>query len=244
MRLGIQLYTLRELDESLTETVERLADTPFEGVQFARLHRDTARQLRPVLEEIGLGTAGAHVGLDTLENDFQSVRETYGPLSCTEMVVPSYENEAFESEAGARAAGDRLTELHDEIAGNGFDLHYHNHTFEFTDLGGETAFDAFADSTSAALEIDTGLASHAGIDPVALIERYADRLSLLHLTDSQPGSDETLHVDLGEGTVDLASCVDAAQNAAVDWIIFEHGQTDDPLASMEHAAETISAFLQ
>lgn len=243
MRLGIQLYTLRELDEPMTETVERLADTPFEGVQFARLHRNTARQLLPVLEETGLATAGAHVGLDTLENDFASIRETYGPLDCTEMVVPSYENEAFETKDGAREAGNRLTKLHERITADGFDLHYHNHTFEFTELGDETAFDAFADSTSACLEIDTGLASHAGLDPVSLIERYADRLSLLHLTDSQPGSDETLHVDLGEGTVDLASCVDAAQSAEVDWIIFEHGQTDDPLASMEHAAETIPTYL-
>lgn len=244
MRLAIQLYTLRNLDEPLTATLQRLADTPYEGVQFAGLDGATTAELADALDDAGLDVAGAHVGLEDLETDPGGTVATYDALGCDQLVVPSYEREAFESDAGAREAGRRLSSLADALDADDAGLHYHNHTFEFTPLDDGTAFDAFAAAADGVgLEIDTGLASHAGVDPVALLERYGDRVSLVHLTDSRAGEEDALHVDPGEGEVDVPACVEAAGDAGADWIIFEHGLTDDPLRSMERAAETLSPLL-
>ena len=244
MRLAVQLYTLRNLDESLPETIERLGDTPYEGVQFAGLGGASPDDLAAALDRANLDVAGAHVDLEEMEDRRERTLEAYDAVDCDQLVVPSYEREAFETREGAEAAGERLAGVTDRLEPAGVDLHYHNHTFEFTEIGEETAFDAFAAAAGGVgLEIDTGLASHAGVDPVALLERYADRVSLVHLTDSRPGSEETLHVDLGTGTVDIEACVDAAREAGAEWLIFEHGLTDHPLDSVADAAERLDQLL-
>jgi sugar phosphate isomerase/epimerase len=278
MRLAIQLYTLRDLEEPLTATIERLGDTPFEGVEFAGLGNANPRELAAALSAAGLDVAGAHVGVDELDGEYEAVRDAYGALDCEALVVPSYDPEAFETAAGAREAGRRLSALAGRVAADGFELHYHNHAFEFggTDDGsgageesgagatgdgsrGDTtgdgsrgdatgdgsAFDAFVDAASGVgIEVDTGLAHHAGIDPVDLIERYGDRVSLVHLTDSRRGTEETSHVDPGEGDVDLRACIDAAERSGAEWAIFEHGLTGEPEASLTRAAERLPPLVE
>ena len=110
MRLAVQLYTLRNLDESLPETIERLADTPYEGVQFADLGETPTDDLVPALDRAGLDVAGAHVGLDGIEEDPEGTVEDYDAIGCDQLVVPSYDREAFEAREGAEAA-ERLDQL-------------------------------------------------------------------------------------------------------------------------------------
>ena len=239
MRLGIQLYTLRNVEESLIDTIDRVGSTIFEGVEFAGLGDTDPEAVAGTLEEADLDVAAAHVGVDDLSGDVKDILTTYEILGCRDLVVPSYDREAFETRETAQEAGRTLATLADRL-GDEARLHYHNHTFEFPPLSTGTAFDAFATAaTGVGLEIDTGLANHAGVDPVSLIDRYGDRIRLVHLTDSRPGSMDTRHMDLGTGDVDLAGCVAASADADVDWLIFEHGLTDDPINSMEAAADTL-----
>lgn len=246
MQIGVQLYTLRNLDESLPETIRRVAELPFDGVQFAGFGDASPEALRDVLDETGLETAGAHVGIGEIEDDTGSVVSEYRTVGCSELVVPSYDSEAFDSADGAREAGRRVAAAGDRLADDDMGIHYHNHTFEFTSIDGATAFDAFADAaTGVGLEIDTGLANHAGVDPVDLLERYGDRVTLVHLTDSDPSQTEvdTRHMDLGTGQVDLEGCVEAARAGAAEWLLFEHGLTDDPVASVEGAADVMTELV-
>lgn len=244
-RTAIQLFTLRDVNESLATKLGRVADTNFEGVEFAGLDGEDPSDLADRLDELELDVAGAHVRIDSLEEDYDAVTECYSTLGCRRLVIPTYDGEAFTTRAGVEAAAERLSSMAADLADDGFDLYYHNHTFEFGDLGGETAFDAFVDALddSVRLELDIGLARFAGADPARLLERYADRIDLLHVTDSRTGSDNTVHVELGAGQVDLEGCVAAACDLGVDWLIYEHGRTSDPLASLAHSDSTLSAML-
>lgn len=244
MRPGLQLYTLREYGDSVVDRIERVAETSYEGVQVSGLGDDDPAAVADALDRTGLDAAGAHVGLADIEADPDGVVDTYATFGCRDLVVPAYDREAFETEATAAEAGRRLAVAADRLADLDARLHYHNHTFEFTPTDGRTAFDAFVDAADGvAVETDVGLASHGGVDPVALLERYGDRTTLVHLTDSRVESDDdedTRHVDLGEGDVDLARCVDAAADAGVEWLLFEHGLSDHPVASMEGAESVIA----
>lgn len=241
MRIGIQLYTLRDVGESLSDRIERVADTPFEGVQTAGFGEASPDDVAATLERTGLEVAGAHVGVADLEESYVDTVAAYRAIDCDQLVVSSYGTEAFETEEGARDAGRHLAELADRAADDGIDLHYHNHTYEFTDLGDETTYDVFAAAAEGVgLEIDTGLANAGGEDPVALLERYGDRVTFVHLTDSRANEWETRHSDLGEGDIDLQRCADVADDAGAEWVLFEHGLTDDPVASMEGAAAVMT----
>lgn len=245
MRLAIQLYTLRTVGDSLHDRIERMDTTRYEGVQFAGLDGVTPDEVATMLTETDLDAADAHIGVPDLEDDYDRTIETYRTLGCDRLVIAAYDRDAFETRAGARVAGEHLAELAARLDEDDFELHYHNHTFEFEQFDGdETAFAVFAEAAAGVgFEIDTGLANYAGVDPVSLLERYGDRVSLVHLTDSRPGVWEDRHCDLGTGTVDIEACVATAREVDVEWLVFEHGTTDDPVASMMDAAEILDPLL-
>lgn len=245
IRRGIQLYTLRGVDESLTATLERIADTNYQGIEFAGLGAASPEAVACTLEETGLTAVGAHVGVGEIESNYDEVVETYRALGCSRLVIPSYDEAAFTTPEGVDAAAARLSDLATRLDDDGLELAYHNHTFEFEPLDGETAFERFVERTSdlVRLEIDTGLSKHAGVDPVDLIRRYDDRTSLIHLTDTRSGFDSTFHVELGGGEVDLQACLAAAQDAGVEWAVYEHGQTTEPIESLSHSDSALSSLL-
>lgn len=242
---AVQLFTLRDVDEPIEAKIERVGETNFRGVELAGLDGTTADSLSSALDRSHLDVVGAHVRIDTLEQEYDDVTSTYGALGCEHLVVPTYEQEAFTSQRSVDEAAARVSEMASRLDEDGFELLYHNHTFEFEELGGETAFDRFVARTDdrVKLELDTGLAKHGGVDPVSLLERHADRVSLVHLTDTRRGSDSTVHVELGGGEVDLEACIDAAARNGVNWIIYEHGRTTDPVASLSHSDSLLSSML-
>lgn len=246
VRTALQLHTLRPLDEPADRKLDMAVEAGYEGVQFTPdFAHTTPENLAEEVASRDLEVAGCHIDRELLEAEYDDTLESYRTLGTTDLVVSSYDPDAFESESGIADAASHLGGLADRLAGDGFALHYHNHYFEFADLDDRTGYEAFADASEGSihLEVDTGLAYHGGADPAALIERYADRIDLVHLTDTIPGSNETAHTELGEGEVDLQACVDAVVDADVEWLIYENGRTDDPAASIVDAAETIEALL-
>jgi inosose dehydratase len=108
--------------------------------------------------------------------------------------------------------------------------------------------------------LDTGHCAYAGIDPVELYERFADRVSYLHLKDADPGI-VAQHLDfwdavaagvfcpLGTGSVDFAALARALARHGFDgWATLEQdreaGQGDalaDAIASRSFLERTMAA---
>lgn len=245
-RLAVQSHTLRTLSVDLETKLDRIADAGYEGVQFTpNLGGTTPAELTDHLEARDLAVAGCHIKRHQLEDAYEDTIATYRDLPCEDLVVASYGRDGFEDESSAEAAGTALGELGQRCADDGFALHYHNHSYEFTPLDEGTTFDVFADAGGVhlGLEIDTGLAYRGGADPAALIDRYADRVDLIHVTDTIPGDDSTAHTELRDGEVDLAACFDASVAANVTWLIYENGRAKNPFDSIEAAADVMTDLL-
>ncbi|NHN59663.1 MULTISPECIES: sugar phosphate isomerase/epimerase [Halorussus] len=240
MRPAIQLYTLRDLDEPLPDLLARVGETAFEGVEFAGLGDSDPEEIRDALDDAGLEAAGAHVGIEALEDDLAGVVEIYEALGCDRIVVPYLDESAFESEAAVSDTADRLSAIADRLDDRGVALGYHNHDHEFVDLGGESAYEHLADATDFDLELDLGWADAAGHDPADLLAEYGDRVPLVHLKDVA----DTTPVELGEGDLDVEASVEAAEDAGTEWLIYEHDRPDDPEASLAHGAETLADLLE
>lgn len=246
VRTAVQLHTLRTLPEGMERKLDRIANAGYEGVQFTPDMGDIGVDaLRDALAARNLEPAGCHIDREAFQQDSNRPVERYRTLGVEDLVISVLPRKCFETRAAVAKAVDSVVPFGDTLAESGFALHYHNHSFEFEPLGDETAYDRFVADTAGnlRLEIDTGLAYRAGVDPAGLIERYASRIDLVHLTDTVPGSDATAHVDLGEGDVDLRSCVAASVDAEVEWLIYENGRTDDPGRSIAAAAEVMTELL-
>lgn len=245
-RLAVQTHTLRNLDVGIETKLDRIKDAGYEGAQFTpALGGTTADELVELLDERDLAVAGCHVKRRQFDDGYEAALEPYETLSVADLVISSYGRDGFETADTVEAAAADVTETAERFAEDGFDLHYHNHTYEFEPMGDRTGFDIFAAETAGhlGLEIDTGLAYRGDEDPAALIERYADRVDLVHLTDTIPGDNATAHIDLGEGEVDIAACIRATVDANVTWLIYENGRTDAPFESIEAAADLMREHL-
>jgi sugar phosphate isomerase/epimerase len=249
-RSAVQLYTLRNVDRPFTEVLELVADAGFDGVEFAyRVTEADTDDVLATLEATGLDVAGAHVGIDDLEDDFEATVDYYDDLGVERVVVPWLDAEHFESVEAVEAAAARLAKLADDLAERGMTLHYHNHDHEYTDLGeraaakpprsdevgdADLAFDAFVDETDFGIELDLGLALAAGDDPVERLRSLGDRSRLVHLKDYDVSAGESAPV--GEGDLDLDGAADAVADNDSEWLIYEY-EGANPLDSLDRAGE-------
>lgn len=235
MKVGINLYTVRDLDDPLPRLLERVADAGYDGVEFAGI--DDA-PIRETLDETGLAIAGAHVPIGKLEADLKATATRYRDLGCPRIVVPYLDEERFASIEATTETANRLDGLGERLAETGIAVHYHNHDHEFTDLGETSGFEAFVERSSVGLELDLGWIAATGRDPAVLLDRYENRVSLVHAKDTLAGDP----VELGEGELDLENCIASAREAGVEWLIYEHDAPDDPVESLERGSETLSRF--
>lgn len=237
MRTAIQLYTLRGMEEPLTERIELVGRAGFDGVEFAGLEGTAPGALADALERADLSIASVHVPYESLEAGDLEALQTLG---CERVVVPRLDETYFESVEAIERTADELADLATEIEGRGMRLCYHNHDHEFVDVAGRSAFDRLVEATPASVgfELDLGWAMATGTDPVGLLDGLADRVPMVHLKDVD--RETRTPVELGEGDLDVEACVDAARRADVEWLVYEHDQPTDPRDSLRHGARALA----
>jgi sugar phosphate isomerase/epimerase len=246
--VAVQLYALRSLDAPLPELLDRVGRAGYDGVEFAyRVREWPTDEVLAALDRNGLDAASAHVPIEALEDtppealeaDFDETVDRYDRLGVDTLVVPWLDPEHFESAAGVDAVATRLTDLAAALEAEGLRLAYHNHDGEFATVDGDPAIERLIDRTDdrVELEVDVGWALAGEADPAALIDRHADRVTHLHATDMDVDRGES--VALGEGDVDLDSVVASARDAGVEWLVYEHDDPADPIASVEQGARAL-----
>ena len=131
-------------------------------------------------------------------------------------------------------------------------LCYHNHAFEFEPVAtGGNLLDVLmqtADPKLVSLELDIMWSRVAGVDPVPAIKKYGKRVALMHLknvADLPPQYNEKVAKEsfreVGNGVIDIASVLKAAQAAGVQHYFVEQDQTPgDPVDSLRQSYAFVS----
>lgn len=234
MGIGLQMYTLRnETAEDFLGTLEKVAALGYEGVEFAGYGGLAAEELKAKLDELGLKTIGAHVGLAAIRSDLQKEIDYLKTLGAKYMMVPHIAAEERQSAEDWKRLFAYLQEVGQEAVKQGLIFGYHNHAFEFElDVDGQFAFDAMYTATTpeaVQVEMDVCWVQYAGQDPLAYIPKYAGRLPLLHLKDFSKNEDGSMNtLELSQGVVDLKGVIAASSEAGVEWLIVEQDRCQNP----------------
>jgi len=221
-KVGLQTYTLREsFQKDPMETLKMIKDVGYDYVElngrnFAQI---PAEILKDMLEEVGLPSPASHISLDMIKGDMSALIQTARILGIEYLTVPWINDDArgvndWKSHASLmNTAGEKL---HD----NGFKLAYHNHQFEFVDLGGgTTAMDILMNETAPenlSFQLDLFWAYLGDVDIPALFKQYSGRFKLCHIKDmteekskyQNADYDEigkNIMVDVGEGIIPFES---------------------------------------
>ena len=223
MKLGLQLYTVRDLlAADFHGTITAVSKLGFDGVELAGEYGGLEPlALKTLLNDLKLEVAGMHLSLSTLETDLDAQIAMAHALGAGHLVCPWLDAELYAD--GWDAVIGRLQSIKQRLEGSGVGLAYHNHTFEL-DVQ-PRPLEAIA-AAGIALEFDIAWAHAAGVNPSGFIAQHAGQIPLLHVKDVARVSEAAgmagwQTVELGRGSVPINATVSAAQGAGVQWALLE-----------------------
>ncbi len=211
--LSLQLYTVREaLSADVRSALERVAALGLRQVElFDFVNR--AEEYATLLPELGLTAPSAHANL--LQGQRGPAIAAASTIGVGAVIQPFTPPDLWTNRENVEAIADELNEVLPAAQDAGIQIGYHNHAWEFEDLGGAPAFEIFADRLDPAvlLEIDTYWAAVAGVDPAEVVRRLGDRVRFIHVKDGPATRETREQLPAGQGTLDVPGILAAAPQA-------------------------------
>jgi sugar phosphate isomerase/epimerase len=258
--VGIQLYTVgADLTKDPSGTLKKIAQIGYTEVEIAGLGKLTAAEFNNLLHDAGLRAPSAHLNFgmqDTakLLDDAKTLGAHYAVSSVLMAKTPEKGMQDFLKILNAMTADDfrrtaaKANEIAKQAKAAGLQYAYHNHNFEFRDLGnGLTGYDILLKETDPALvqfEADCGWMKVAGKDPVDLLSKHAERFAMLHIKDFKNitgpvttlmAPDAPAPTQLGQGSIHLKPIVEAGLKAGVKHMFVEQEPPFKEMPAMEAA---------
>lgn len=178
LKVGLQMYSVRQaLKEDFSGTLTKVKAMGYDYVEMAggRYER-TADQIREELDRAGLTCISVHQSPSFFQNDPRDAVDYIKTLGAKNWVIPCWRKEQFEDWDGTVCL---FSEMLDTCEKEGLKLLYHNHDYEIY----SGVLDRLLQQLPLSPELDTCWVSYGGADPAQVIDRYADRLQIIHLKD-------------------------------------------------------------
>ena len=233
--IALQLYSVRhQCKEDFAATLAAVAKMGYDGVEFAGYFDTPADDLRKMLDDLALKAAGTHIRLETLEGDELSRTVAFNKTIGNDfLVVPGLPAERRASADAWAETAALLEEIAAQVAAEGMWVGCHNHAAEFEDFGERKAWDILYGSTAkVVMQMDTGNALHAGVEPLAFMKKYPGRQQSVHLKEWSASKEWPI---VGDGDVDWAGVFDFCESQGdTRWYVVEFENEDYPaLESVE-----------
>jgi len=261
-KVGLQTYTLREaMAEDFAGTFRMIKDVGYDYVEVNRRNFEdmAANELKALLNDIGLPSPAGHISYSDVTDDISSAIQRAKVMQHDFVIVP-YMDENQRSLADWKRHAQIFNQAGRKFADEGINLAYHNHQFEFDDLGGgTTAMEILMNETSPELvsyELDMFWAALANIDIPALMQRYPGRFKLCHIKDMsgdhnaliarKASYDEitsSIMVDVGKGNLPFEEYFAYNDIAGMEYFIAEHDKPKKPFrTAIENSLNGVKAL--
>lgn len=242
-----QLYSSRKTGRPLAETLNMIARLGYaEAEGYATLYADPSSldTLKGALADNGLTMPTGHFGWDMVRTEPGRCLEIARALNMRVLFVPAVGPDLRKQDAkGWESFGLALAEAGKPFWDAGLAFGWHNHAFEFADIGiRETPLDLIlAGSERLALQFDVAWAVKGGADPFALMRTYRHRLMAAHVKDMAPEGTaaEDGWADVGLGVMDWRGLMRALKANGCKYFVMEH---DNPSDDSRFAGRSIAAL--
>ncbi len=245
--ISYQLYSSRNFPD-LARQAKMLHGLGIRHVEpFGGLFSDVDA-LKASLEAEGLSAPTAHIGAQSLRDDFEGTMAKLKALGVNTAIVPAVpQPEREQPREGWEALGRELKGWAHKAADHGLKFAWHNHHFEFSKLA-EGSFPLehiLGDDPALLWQCDIAWVIRGGQDPAAWIKRYQSRITGFHVKDlAAEGQceDEDCWADVGYGVIDWAALLPVmrACNAPV-WTL-EHDNPNDDARFASRSFATVKGW--
>jgi sugar phosphate isomerase/epimerase len=238
--VGAQLYTVREFTKDLAgiaESLKKVADIGYKTIQISGFGPADPKEVAKLCEDNGLKVVSTHRSWPAFLEDLDNEIEIHKLWKCDHPAIGGLPGE-YHTPDGLKRFLDELAPIAEKLAAEGMDFSYHNHNHELVKYDGKTWLAMLYEQAPPDMlkaEIDTFWIQAGGGDPAAWVRMCAGREPLLHLKDfaMAPGR-ERRFAEIGEGNMNWAAILEAAQEGGVEWYLVEQDQCyeRDPFESL------------
>ncbi len=234
--VGLQLYTLREeLGHDFIGTLKKVADIGYRAVEFAGYGDIPAREMKKLLDELGIMAASSHVGLPLGNRELLASTLAYHieynkEIGNRYLVVPWAPLDQLNHVDELQPVLDDLRFAAEACKQGGIGLLYHNHAMEFNKLGDKTIHELLFESIGPELlqaELDLYWVKKAGLDPKSMLCRFKGRAPIIHVKD-MTADERGFFTEVGRGIINYPAIFEKAAELGVEYFIVEQDQCERP----------------
>lgn len=205
MKIGVQLYTLRDYCkdlDSFAETLKKVADIGYTTVQVSGTCAYEGAWLNGALKAAGLTCTLTHYNYDKIKNETEFTIKEHSAFGCDYIGIGGF----FGGVEGLTKFAEEALPAAKKIKEAGKLFMYHNHAWEYENLcpDGRTVMENLADLFPADLmgfTLDTYWCKFGGYDPLDEIKRLKGRLPRVHFKDMFLDGNEKKMAWVGGGNV-------------------------------------------
>lgn len=242
--LGIITNTVsKDMEADYHSTLERLADIGYTHIEGG-IFGDSAEDYVKLLKDLGLNPFATGSAMASMIKNPSEIIKQAEQLN-SEYIICYYpwmgsadnltKNDSLEAAENLNLLGKKCKEA-------GFRLAWHNHAWEFKEIGGETLFDCIMNNTDSDLvttQLDLYWVAKGNADPLVLFNRYPGRFELVHAKDMDDTTERGMTC-VGNGVIDFKRILTHAQTAGIRRIIVENEQWEGGLECAEVSCLSLS----
>jgi sugar phosphate isomerase/epimerase len=225
--------------KDLEGTLRKVYAAGFREIEFAGFYGKPAAEVGKLMKDIGFSLVSMHAGAGDIAKKGAEIladAKTLGLryIVCSSPgVTPEKDKLPWEEKMKAvdltdwKWNADLFNKFGKQVSEAGMTFGYHNHSAEFKKFDGKTAFDHLYEMTDPKLvkiELDVGWAQVAQQDPIAILNKYRDRVVALHVKDvskRESADKDPPSVALGEGVIDWKAVIGTAKKNGTKAFFYE-----------------------
>ncbi len=240
MKIGAQLWTVREFCTNLddfAETLAKIADIGYETIQVSGTCKYTAEWLKGQLDKNGLTCVITHTSPDELIHDTERVVRDHNIFGCDYVGLGFHPFKEEKTEEGYDYFINTYLPVAENIAKMGKYMMHHTHDQEFQRHGNKLIIEHLMEIFPAewlGFTLDTFWVQAAGGDPAQWLERLAGRVPCIHLKDYSYGRKMEV---IGEGNMNFERIIEKAKDAGTKYMLVEQDDCngEDPFACLQRS---------
>lgn len=257
-KLGLQLYTVRDYmkdEKSIGETFERLVRMGYTEGQTAGACIELPF-FADIAKKSGMTIIGTLYDFDKIVSDPEKTMALHDALGTKHIGIGSMPQAVRRDYDALMRFIETFNSAAEVYAEAGFKLDYHNHSFEFVKINGQkTVMDCLYegfDPKNVSFVLDTCWVAHGGADVCRWIEKFADRIDILHLKDIEAFYDESGAITqsfthIGNGNIHWEGVLSAAEKIGVQHYVVEQDARfidNDPFKALAESRDYLAHFMK
>jgi sugar phosphate isomerase/epimerase len=227
IKLGLQFWTVRDaLKNDFAGTLREVAKMGYDGVEGGSTGPLSVDEYNKLIGELGLVTAGVHTGMAPLDQKGDETMAFFKSLGAGYVGASAF----LEDPDSWLKLAEKLNRYGELALRHGLKFQYHNHASEFRKFGGKSGMELLIENTDPGtvfFQVDVGWCRHALEDPIYWLNRLKGRIVTVHLKDCTPPPNPKW-TEVGNGGIDAAGVVKAAQEVGAEWMFVEQDTWERP----------------